>query len=212
MRGAIFDLDGTLVSTLELHTKAWDDFFKRYQVTLTKDELKEHSGLKNVVFIQKILTRRNINNLDAQKLAEEKDEFVIELFTINPPEVFPGAEDLLRLLRSNGIKLALATSATLKSASLLGKKLIQYFDVKIFAEDVAIGKPDPQVFLKAVERLGFKSSECIVFEDAKSGVEAAKAGGFFCVAKDNELGQDLSLADLVIKEYNPQALIKLFNR
>ena len=63
----------------------------------------------------------------------------------------------------------------------------------------------------AAEGLGLKNKNCIVFKDSESGVEAAKRGGFFCVAKENNLGQDLSKADLIIEEYNPPELIKLFN-
>jgi len=209
-KGAIFDLDGTLVFSPGLHVEAWKNLFNLYQITLTEEELKEQAGYKNVVFIKKVLERRKIDHLDIQKLSDQKDEMVIEILKADPAKVFPGVEELLKLLKSNRIKLALATNATKKTALVLGQKLILYFDTEIFAEDVEHGKPDPEIFLKAAKNLKLASNECIVFEDAENGVATAKAGGFFCIARDNNLGQNLSAADLIINDYRPQKLLKLF--
>lgn len=209
-KGAIFDLDGTLVFSPVLHVKAWKKLFNKYQLTLSDKELKEQSGNKNVVFIKNILERREIKNLDAQELSDQKDDIVITMLKAEPPIVFPGVEALLQLLKSKDIKLSLATNATQKTAVILGQQIISYFDFKVFAEDVNHGKPDAEIFLKAAKGLGLNSDDCIVFEDAESGVLAAKAGGFFCIAKDNKLGQNLASADLIVKNYDAQKLIKYF--
>jgi beta-phosphoglucomutase len=212
-KGAIFDLDGTLVSTNTLHLKAWKDVFKLYQITLTANEIQEQAGMKCVVFIKRVLERRKIFNLNPQILEDKKDEFVIEVLKRHPAKLFTGAEDFLKLLKANGVKLALATSASKKTALILGRNILKYFDTAIFAEDVTQGKPDPQVFLKAAEKLNLCPNDCIVFEDATNGVQAAKSGGFFCIANNNGLGQDLSSADLIIvKKYYPSDLIKLFKK
>lgn len=209
-KGAIFDLDGTLVNTIGLHEKAWKELFQKYGIALTDEELKEQSGKKNIFFINLIFKRRKREGLSPEKLSAEKDAIVIENLKKKPPQYFHGVEKFLKLLKENGTKLALATSATQKTAVLLGGSLFAFFDAQVFAEDVIYGKPHPEIFLKAAERFSLKSEDCIVFEDAKSGIEAARAGGFLCVAKDNNLGQDLSKADFVIKEYHPLELIKLF--
>lgn len=209
-KGAIFDLDGTLVGTIGLHEKAWIELFQKYDITLTDGELKKQSGKKNILFINLVLKGRNRKDLNPRKLSHEKDEIVIEGLRKEPSRYFKGIKQFLKLLGENGIKLALATSATQKTAVLLAGDLIGIFDVKIFAENIHKGKPNPEIFLKAAEMLGMKSSDCIVFEDAESGIEAAKMGGFLCIAKDNNLGQDLSKADFVIKEYNPLELMKFF--
>ncbi|KKU91095.1 MAG: Beta-phosphoglucomutase [Candidatus Jorgensenbacteria bacterium GW2011_GWA1_48_11] len=208
-KGAIFDLDGTLVSTIGLHDKAWETLFKRYGIELTKQEFKEQSGRKNTIFIDLVAARRKLD-LNAAKLSDEKDEIVMEMLKAKPPAIFEDVEEFLNLLKQKGVKLALATSATSKTAPLLAHGIVSLFDEKIFAEDVSHGKPDPEIFLKAAEKLELKSEDCIVFEDAESGIEAAKRGGFYCVAKDNNLGQNLSEADLVVKNYIPKELIKLF--
>lgn len=211
-KGAIFDLDGTLISTIELHEKAWNELFQRYAVIITDEELKEQSGKKNTFFINFILERKNRKDLNPERLSDEKDKIVLENLKEKPATLFNGVKKFLELLKGDSVKLALATSATQKTAESLGKEIITLFDVKIFAEDVSRGKPNPEIFLKAAEKLGLENEDCVVFEDAESGVEAAKAGGFLCIAKDNNLGQDLSKANLVIKEYNPFELIEFFHK
>ncbi len=209
-KGVIFDLDGTLVFTPALHVNAWKKLFESYGIDLTEPELIEQAGYKNVVFINKVLERRNRNDLVAQKLSDEKDLFVIEILKSEPAVVFDGVEAFLIAIGEKGIKLALATSATKKTALLLGKELIHFFDFMLFAEDVVHGKPDPELFLKAAKGIGVAPEDCIVFEDASTGVAAAKRGGFYCVAKDNKLGQDLSAADLIIDDYEKDKLMTLF--
>jgi len=203
----IFDLDGTLVESIEQHKEAWQETFHPYGITLTPDELGEQSGKKNTLFIAIILERRNRTDLDPQALSREKDEKVIEILQRKPAIVYPHAKELLQLFHSKGIWNVLATSSTKRTGYLLAKEILRYFDAELFAEDIEHGKPNPEMFLKAAQRLGFVSDDCVVFEDAESGVKAAKAGGFLCVARDNGFGQDLSGADLVIQEFDPPALL-----
>lgn len=211
-KGAIFDLDGTLIFSPNLHITAWKKLFASYGISLTEEELKEQSGYKNIIFIKKILDRRNRNDLDANALSNEKDAIVISILKTSPATVFPDAIQLLQLLKKNSVKIALATSSSKQTALILAKELLTYFDFMVFAEDVDYGKPYPEMFLKAAEGLKLNSEDCIVFEDAKSGIEAAKRGGFYCVARNNKLDQDLSGANLVIEKYNVQELINLFKK
>lgn len=203
-------MDGTLIDTSGLHTKAWQKLFSKYGIELSEEEKKEHSGKKNLLFIELVLGRRKTNNLDAHALSHEKDSIVIDALHKEPPDVFPNVRELLMVLKEKGIKMALATSATKAAAELLAKNLLEIFETTVFAEDVNHGKPNPEIFLLAAQKLNLQPIECIVFEDAESGVKAAKAGGFYCVAKENRLGQNLSQADLIIENYEPEKLIKLF--
>lgn len=209
---AIFDLDGTLVSSVGLHEKAWSALFQKYGITLTEAELKEQSGKKNTTFIDMILQRRGRTDLDAQVLSDEKDATVMDILQSEPSTIHEGVKEFLKLLHEKGIKVVLATSATSQTALMLGKALMDRFDAGVFAEDVQRGKPDPEIFLTAATKVGLAARDCIVFEDAASGVAAAKAGGFFCIAFDGGLGQDLNGADVVIRKYDPEALIKYFER
>jgi len=205
-QAAIFDLDGTLVSTVGLHEGAWQELFKKYGIELTPEELREQSGKKNTTFVGIIAGRRGVA-LDAQKLSDEKDATVMEHLRSNPAKVFPGAAEFLQELKKRGVKNVLATSATKQTALLLGRELLQFFDASVFGEDVKNGKPDPEIFLKAAVAVNARPEDCVVFEDAKSGVEAAKQGGFLCIARDEHRGQDLSKADLIISGFDPPSII-----
>lgn len=209
-KGAVFDLDGTLVYSPGLHVKAWKYLFEKYQILLTKEELIEQSGKTNIAFINNVLERRSIKSLSSEKLNSQKDEIVINFLKVNPPVIFPKEIKFLQLLRLKGIKISLATNATQKTALVLGQQIINFFDYKVFAEDVSQGKPNPEIFLKAASGIGLESKDCVVFEDTESGIFAAKSGGFFCVAINNKLGHRLSKADMVIESYNPDDLIRLF--
>ncbi len=209
--GAIFDLDGTLVNTASLHLNAWTKLFKRYNIDLTDEELVWQAGKKNILFIEIILKNKERLELDINALSQEKDEIVIEELKKNPVKVFPGVLELLTELTSKNIKIALATSASKQTALLLGKDVMHFFESTLFAEDVTLGKPNPELFLKSASRLGLTAVDCIVFEDATSGVQAAKNGEFFCVARNNNEDQELDGADVIVTEYNVEELMKLFD-
>jgi len=209
-KGAIFDLDGTLVDTSRLHEKAWVELFGRHGISLDPQELKEQRGKKNTLFIRLIMDRKNRNDVHPDRLSDEKDHIVLEILKTEPVVLFDGVKTFLALLKKNNVKMALATTATKQTGKQLSKEIGSFFDTKIFAEDVNQGKPHPEIFLKAARQLGLKKEECIVFEDAQSGIEAARAGGFFCIAKGGNLGQDRTKADVVIQNYNPSELITYF--
>lgn len=110
--------------------------------------------------------------------------------------MLPGTLDFLNECRSSNVKIALGSSS--KNAILILEKLeiMTFFDAVVDGNKITLSKPNPEVFLRAAKEIGLQPSECVVFEDAISGVEAAKAGGFYCVG----IGEDniLNMADKVI--------------
>lgn len=182
-KGAIFDLDGTLINTFDLHVMAWKQLFTRYHVTLTPEELQEQSGRTNLEFIKIILQRRARPELNPKTLSKEKDMIVLEVFQRHPPQFFPKAVDTLRLFKASGVQLAIATSATQVTARKMLGEHVGLFNTIVTADDVRRGKPHPEIFLTAAHNLGLSPEECVVFEDAHSGLQAAKAGGFRCILK-----------------------------
>ena len=146
--GAIFDMDGTLIDTVNFHTKAWQKLFLKYGIELSEEEKKEHSGKKNLSFIELVLGRRKMNGLDAHALSHEKDKIVIDMLHNEPPNLFSGVEELLTTRKNKELKLALATSATKVTAELLVKDLLNVFEATVFAEEIIRAKPHPQIFLQ----------------------------------------------------------------
>jgi beta-phosphoglucomutase len=110
---------------------------------------------------------------------------------MNPSEILPGVEEFLGQIKEQGYKIALGSAS--KNAEIILDKtgLMPWFDLIIDGNKVTKSKPDPEVFLKGAEGLGFKPEECIVFEDAQAGVEAAKKGGMKVIG----LGEETVLCD-----------------
>lgn len=98
---AIFDLDGTLVSSVGLHEKAWQELFREYGITLNPAELKEQSGKKNDYFANLIIGRRGRTDLDPQKISDEKDGMAVALLKREPAVAYPHTKELLRKLTDN---------------------------------------------------------------------------------------------------------------
>ncbi|MBI5220339.1 MAG: HAD family hydrolase [Candidatus Liptonbacteria bacterium] len=184
--------------------------FSQHGVVLAEAELKEQSGRTNASFVE-IINRRYGYDFDPKVLAAEKDQLVLAELAAAPARPYSGAIELLQKLGKLGIKRAISTTAGRNTASRMGELVWPYFEVIVCREEITKSKPDPEMFLTAAKELGLPPADCVVFEDAKNGVEAAKAGGFFCIARDNQAGQDLSAADSVITAYNPQELAGYFS-
>jgi len=145
---------------------------------------------------------------EQEELATRKNEWYTEMISkMKPEEVLPGAREFLELVRKAGIKTALG-SASKNSGIILEKtNLTPYFDAIIDGNHVTKAKPDPEVFLKGAEALQTQPADCVVFEDAIAGVEAALAGGMKVVGIGSK--EILNKADLVISGLGQMSLEKL---
>jgi beta-phosphoglucomutase len=181
-RAFIFDMDGTIVDNMAYHTKSWLEFFARRGKLYEADAFfRETAGAQG----REILRARlgpDVSDEDIAALALEKDALYRDLYGPHRAAI-DGLDQLVTGARQRGVKLAVATSApplnivfTLDELELRAR-----FDTVVGAVDVARGKPHPDVFLKAAERLGVDPAACIVFEDAPMGVEAARRAGMRAV-------------------------------
>jgi len=181
-RAFIFDMDGTIVDNMAYHTRSWLEFFSRRGKLYEADAFfRETAGAQG----REILRERlgpDVSDEEIRVLALEKDELYREMYGPYRGAI-EGLEQLVNGARARGVKLAVATSApplnivfTLDELDLRAR-----FDTVVGAADVARGKPHPDVFLKAAERLGVAPADCIVFEDAPMGVEAARRAGMRAV-------------------------------
>jgi beta-phosphoglucomutase len=178
----IFDMDGTIVDNMAFHTDSWLAFFERHGKTYDADAFfRETAGAQG----REILRERlgpEISEDEIAVLAHEKDELYREMYGPHRSAI-QGFEDFVTAARAQGVKLAVATSAPPANIvfTLDELDLRRHFDTVVGAADVARGKPHPDVFLKAAEKLGVDPRDCIVFEDAPMGVEAARRAGMKAV-------------------------------
>ena len=184
MKGAIFDLDGVLVDTAKYHFQAWQRLAHFMDIEFTEDDNEHLKGVSRAESLERILAKGNVQKTQAEKeeLMTLKNNWYLELVNqMTADEALPGAINFLNACKNKGVKIALGSSS--KNAPLILDKLgiADLFDAIVDGNVVSESKPNPKVFLTAAAKLNLSPSECTVFEDAISGVKAAKDGGFYCV-------------------------------
>ncbi|MEN8247755.1 MAG: beta-phosphoglucomutase [Bacteroidota bacterium] len=199
IKGFLFDLDGVIVDTAKYHFLAWKRLADELNIPFTLHDNERLKGVSRMASLEIILEIGNKNLTEEEKLrfATRKNEWYVDYITkMDPEEVLPGALSFLRESKKNNIKIALG-SASKNAITILDRLGISnYFDALITGNEVSNAKPDPEVFLKGAEALSLTPEECIVFEDAKAGIEAARNGGMLCIGigSNDILGE----ADLVV--------------
>lgn len=171
----LFDCDGTVADSMPPHYIAWKRALDEWGATFTEDQFYGWGGLPSDVVIE-ILNKEQGLQIPAAALAIRKEEFYYESL----PDLKAVPEVLEHVLEAHGrIPTAIVSGSTRESvvASLTALGLMQYFDTLVCAGDYVHGKPSPEPFLMAAERLGVAPEHCLVFEDAQPGIEGAKAAG-----------------------------------
>lgn len=192
----IFDLDGVLVDTAVFHYQAWKRLADELGIPFDIEKNEALKGISRMDSLDKILAWGEVQKTDAEKqqLAERKNEWYLELLdTMKTGDVLPGTIALLSWLKDNQKKIALGSASKNAPAILEKTGIMEYFDVVIDGNSVSRSKPDPQVFLLGAEKLDADPANCVVFEDAQSGIEAAIAAGMQVVAVDK---------DAVLRDYD----------
>lgn len=180
LKGAVFDLDGTLVDNIRYHYEAFRALAERRGLTMDEATFQKYNGLKNEDIFPGLVGRA-LSPAELAELSEEKESAYRALF--GPALVaHRGAPALLARLRAAGVKLAVASSAPPPNRAMVldGLAWNEVFHAVVASEGLP-GKPAPDVFLAAAERLGLAPSECIAFEDAVNGVQSAKTAGMLVV-------------------------------
>jgi sugar-phosphatase len=197
---AVFDLDGTLVLTEERNRVVWQRFFDGYGIEVDDALTARLTGRRGLDALREM--PHLFPGRDPQELL---DEVLAHEVTDDLPEVVPvpGANRLVRRLQGARVPLGLVTSALPEHVAtrLIAADLLDAFDVVVTGRDVTVGKPDPQGFRIACERLGVPARNSVGFEDSPAGVAAVKAAGMFCVAVTTTFPRDvLAEADLVVDD------------
>lgn len=214
MKGIIFDMDGVIIDSEPLHQKLEMELLKELGGNMTKEEHNALIGTTDYHMWSILKDKFNIEKSLEEIIDIKRKRFIENIHLVKLVDNF---EQFIKTLHAKEYILGLASSNNRKIVDLVMDrfKLDRYFKVFISGNDVIHGKPHPEIFLKAVKEMGIKPLDCLVIEDAKNGVVAAKAAGMKCIGLKNPGSgkQDLSQADLVISnfdELNLDIIEKLF--
>ena len=184
-RAVIFDLDGVICETDRYHYKSWKELADSIGVSFDEAINNKLRGISRMASLDIILGESETlySNEEKEALAEKKNIRYRELLeTMTPKDLDTEVKWVLKEVKNRGLKIAIGSSS--KNAKLILERLgiDSEFDVISDGNNIVKAKPDPEIFLKAAEGLGIEPKDCLVVEDAKSGVLAAEAGGMDCAA------------------------------
>lgn len=213
----IWDMDGTLVDTAELHFQAWRQLTAQIEKPFTRADFSATFGWRNPEIIPRLFGD-HLSAREVQELGDRKEEMYRQMAK-KGVELLPGARNLLVALQDAGFAQAIGSSAPRANLELILEitRSRPYFRAVVTMEDTQKGKPDPEVFLIAAGKLNVPAERCLVIEDAPVGVRAARAGGMRSIAvtfaghHDRETLEQAG-ADLVIEsleQVSPNDVLRL---
>ena len=206
----LFDLDGVLVDTAVFHYQAWRRMANSLGFDFTHEFNETLKGISRMDSLDRILTLGGVTLSDEKKLelAAQKNEWYLELINkMTPDDMLPGALAFLEQTKRAGLKVALGSVS--KNAPLILERvgITHFFDAIIDGSKITHSKPDPEVFMKGAAELNVQPAECIVFEDAIAGIEAARRGGMFALGIGSP--DVLTEADLVVPNLQHLTIVEL---
>ena len=200
IKAVIFDLDGVIVDTAHYHFIAWQRLAEELGIAFTEKENERLKGVSRMRSLEIILEIGGVSLSHEKKeeLATKKNGWFVEYIeAIRPEEIFKGVKEMLQSLRAKGYRVALASSSKNAETVLRLLQIKELFDAVVDGTMITHSKPDPEIFLLAAQKVGVAPSQCIVFEDAEAGVEAALAAGMKCVGVGSEV--QLGKANAIVK-------------
>lgn len=211
IRAVIFDLDGVIVSTDRLHYQAWKEIADELGIPFDPVANERLRGVSRMESLDILLGDRGgaYSPSEKEALAARKNERYRSLLgTLSPADILPGVMTMLSDLKKSGIRVAVGSSSRNTTLILENIGLGKTFDAVVDGNRIERSKPDPEVFLLAAAELGLQPRECLVFEDARAGVEAANAAAMLVVGVGSP--SFLDIADVVVPDLTDPRLLDLF--
>ncbi|GAP08215.1 haloacid dehalogenase superfamily, subfamily IA, variant 3 [Anaerolinea thermolimosa] len=181
----IFDMDGTLIDNMGFHGAIWSEFLASLGAPVDRETFFRRTVGKVNAEILRDLYRADLSDAEIEELSRRKEQLYRQRFApLITQKAVPGVREFLQKAHQRGISMAVATSAGLENTRFIldGLGITAYFSALVTSEDVHRGKPDPEIFLIAAQKLGVPPEACLVFEDSPAGLEAAHRAGMVSVA------------------------------
>jgi beta-phosphoglucomutase len=212
LEAVIFDLDGVITDTAEFHYEAWKRLADEIGIPFDRQLNERLKGVGRLESLEIILEQSDQTYTDEKKsaLAIRKNEYYQQLIQqVTPDDLLPGMAALLKELKENGIKIALASASKNAFTVVDLLQIREYFDAIVDAAKVEKGKPDPEIFMTAADRLNIPYAHCMGIEDSEAGVAAIKAANMFAVGVGSE--KTLKEANWIVQDTSALTLESLNN-
>ncbi len=214
MQAFIFDMDGVIIDSEPIHNEVVQEVLIKDNITVSTEELDEYTGMTSSDVFSNLIRKHHLP-YTPKEMTDEHMAIFKTYITSHHIEPIAGIRPLLEKLRENHIPAAVASSSPLHVIQFVTDyfKITDYFEFLLSGEDIAHGKPAPDIYLTASAKLGLSTTECVVLEDSKNGTIAAKTAGAYCIGFINPKSgsQDLSKADITVKNISDIKLSSLFN-
>lgn len=201
MKAVIFDMDGVIIDSEPIHFEVDKQTFKDLGYNVSVEELGKYVGTTNEYMLTEIKKKYNINK-SIEEIISYKVEMTKRKVMESNLEPIEGIKELLSELKNKDIPTAIASSSPRDFIDVVVSKfkLKNYFKFIVSGEEVKRGKPAPDIYFETAKKLGINPRDCIVIEDSKNGVLAAKTAGMKCIGfqNANSGNQDLSKADIIV--------------
>lgn len=209
-RGCIFDLDGVIVDTAKYHFQAWKKLADQLGIAFLEKDNERLKGVSRMDSLEIILEigNRKLNKGQKLEYATLKNNWYVDYISrMTPDEILPGCVEFINELRNADIRVAIGSAS--KNTPMILKRvgIKNLFDAVADGNIVKNAKPDPEVFIKAADMLGIEPGNCIVFEDAIAGVQAAHNAGMMCIGVGSP--EILKKAHYIISGLNEMNLDRL---
>ena len=202
----IFDMDGVIIDSEEIHKKAYYETFKNLGVEVTEELYKTMTGSSTINAFQKLVNHFNLDDVPEELVLQKRKCYVNYFENDSTLSLVNGVKELIQFLYKQNLTLVLASSSAMVNINRVFSRfdLNQYFTAKISGADLTASKPHPEIFEKAAILGGVSKEHCIVIEDSDNGIKAANDAGIFVVGYENPLVSDQTLKDanLIIRDYN----------
>ena len=213
LKAVLFDMDGVIVDSEPLHRKAYYTMFKDVKIDVTEELFTSFTGQATYTICERLVNEFNLAHNPTELVQLKRSHFKYLFENDKSLQLIDGVLDLIKDYHRNGLKLVLASSASLPNINRVFDRfdLNKYFTDKLSGADLKASKPHPEIFINAAAASGFGITECMVIEDSTNGMKAANKAGIFCVAYKSEhsINQNYNFADLIIDDFKEISFSKL---